>query len=618
MIKTPSLQNGISIIQNQVKHLKDVPGVYRMFNVRDDVLYVGKAKSLKKRVASYTRPEKLPLRLQRMIAETVRMEFVVTHTEAEALLLEANLIKKLEPRYNILFKDDKSFSYLHIEAGHPFPLLTKYRGARSEQGDFYGPFASTVAVNTTLTTLQRAFLLRSCSDSIFSSRKRPCLQYQIKRCSAPCVNYISQKDYAELVKDAKNFLAGRSGKIQEDLAQKMQESSDRMEYERAAQFRDRIQALTAVQSTQWVNIPENKDIDVFAIANLQDQFVIQILIFRGGCNYGAHAIYPKSVQGSTPEEILAAYISQFYDLSPAPELILTNLELPEKSLLKEALKISRKGPLDIKTPHTGKLEKILKRAHENALQALERHLAQRLSQKKILEGVAALFNLPEPPSRIEVYDNSHTQGSQPVGAMIVAGPEGFIKNAYRKFNIKSETLTPGDDYAMMREVLSRRFKRALTHDQDDTPNWPDLVLIDGGKGQLSTVREIFEDLAVRDVALVAIAKGPERNAGKETFFMTDTPPFKLEKNDPVLHYLQRLRDEAHRFAIGTHRTRRTKALTQSRLDDIPGIGPSRKRALLRHFGSAKGVEAAALEDLLRVPGIHKTIAETIHTALKKR
>lgn len=612
MIKIPSLDSGIQTIQDYVKNLKDVPGVYRMFNMRDDVLYVGKAKSLKKRVVSYTRPQKLPLRLQRMVAETSRMEFVVTTTEAEALLLEANLIKKLEPRYNIIFKDDKSFSYLHFQGRHPFPLLSKYRGARTEKGDFYGPFASTVAVNTTLTTLQRAFLLRSCSDSIFASRKRPCLQYQIKRCSAPCVGYINEANYQELVKDAKNFLEGKSGKVQESLAIKMNSASEQMDYEQAAQYRDRIRALSVVQATQWINIPENTDIDVFAIASIHDQYVIQILIFRGGRNYGAHAVYPKAIEGSTPQDILAAYITQFYDMSPPPELILTNLDLPEKDLLKEALKISRKSALEIKTPKTGKLQKILERAEENALHALERHLAESLSQKKLMAGLAELFQLMETPGRIEVYDNSHIQGAHAIGAMIVAGPEGFLKNQYRKYNIKSESLTPGDDYGMMREVLSRRFKRALSEDQDDTPSWPDIVLIDGGKGQLSAVQEIFADLGIQDVILVAIAKGPERNAGKETFFMNNRAPFKLEKNDPVLHYLQRLRDEAHRFAIGTHRAKRAKAITQSPLDDIPGIGPHRKRALLQHFGSSKAVKEAALEDLLRAPGISKSIATKIY------
>lgn len=611
MIKSSSLDTGIQIIQDYVKHLQEVPGVYRMFNARNDVLYVGKAKSLKKRVASYTRPQKLPLRLQRMIAETMRMEFVVTSTEAEALLLEANLIKKLEPRYNILFRDDKSFSYLHFQGDHPFPLLSKYRGARTEKGDYYGPFASTVAVNTTLTTLQRAFLLRSCSDSIFAARKRPCLQYQIKRCSAPCVGYIQQEAYEELVKEAKNFLAGKSGKVQEILAQKMQTASDRREYERAAQYRDRIRALTAVQATQWVNIPEDTDIDVFAIDNIEDQYVIQILIFRGGQNYGAHAVYPKTTHTNSPEDILSAYIPQFYDMAPPPALILTSIELPEQTLVKQALRLSGQKALEIKTPKSGNLRKIMQRAEENARQALERHLAESLSQRKVLEGMATLFHLPSPPERIEVYDNSHIQGTHAIGAMIVAGAEGFLKNQYRKYNIRSD-LVPGDDYGMMREVLSRRFKRALAHDEDDTPRWPDLVLIDGGKGQLSVVQEIFEELAVRDVTLVAIAKGPERNAGKETFFMTGRDPFKLEKNDPVLHYLQRLRDEAHRFAIGTHRAKRTKAITQSPLDEIPGIGPTRKRALLQHFGSSKAIKDAAFEDLTRVPGINHSTATTIY------
>lgn len=607
-----SLEQGALMIKSTVQKLTPQPGVYRMINARDEVLYVGKAKNLKKRVTSYTHVERLPIRLQRMVAETVRMEFVTTHTEAEALLLEVNLIKKLAPRYNILMRDSKSFAFIRITGGHPYPQLTKHRGARNLPGDYYGPFASGEAVNTTLTALHRAFLLRSCPDTVFASRKRPCLQYQIKRCSAPCVNYISEKDYQKLVEETREFLAGKSSQIQKGLANRMEEASNAREYEKAAIFRDRIRALSTIQARQIINTTHVTDADVFALYEGEGRVCIQLFLFRHGSNYGSYSFFPSYGEDVTPEEVLEAYIAQFYEEAPLPEEILLNISLPQKKLLEEAFAQKRKKRVYVRVPRTGPKADLVNHALQNAKESLERHLSERASQQSLLKAFMEKFQLPVLPHRIEVYDNSHIQGALPVGAMVVAGPEGFQKNAYRKFNIRSKDMARGDDYAMLREVLTRRFTRALAEDKDDTPQWPDVVLIDGGKGQLSAAEGIFADLGISDIRLIAIAKGPDRNAGRETFFMSGYAPIHLPPNDRVLYFLQRLRDEVHRYAIGAHRTRRIKAIRSSKLDEVPGVGSARKRALLQHFGSAKAVEGAGLKDLEMVKGVNKNLAKKIY------
>jgi excinuclease ABC subunit C len=607
-----SLEQGVLIIKKYVQTLPSAPGVYRMINSRDEVLYVGKAKNLKKRVVSYTHADRLPIRLQRMVAETSRMEFVTTHTEVESLLLEVNLIKKLMPRYNILMRDSKSFAFIRITGDHSYPLLTKHRGARSLPGDYYGPFASGEAVNTTLTTLHRAFLLRSCPDTVFASRKRPCLQYQIKRCSAPCVGYISREDYQKLVQETRDFLAGKSNQVQKQLAESMEKASDARAYEKAAIYRDRIRALTAIQARQIINTNVLKDADIFAIYHSEGRTCIQLFLFRNGSNYGAYAGFPRHGEDVSPEEVLEAYIAQFYADSPPPKEILLNKHLPNHKLMTDALSQKAGMRVHMIVPQSGPKVEIVQHAFSNAKEALERHMAEKASQEALLRNFMETFDLSTLPHRIEVYDNSHIQGSHPVGAMIVAGPEGFIKNAYRKFNIRSQDLTPGDDYGMLREVLTRRFAKALSQDKDDTSQWPDVVLIDGGKGQLSTALATFADLGISDIQLIGIGKGPDRHAGQETFYMPGREPFQLPPHHKVLYYLQRLRDEAHRFAIGAHRTRRIKAISTSKLDDIPGVGGARKRALLQHFGSAKAVEGAGLKDLEMVQGINKNLAKKIY------
>ncbi len=611
-IETSSLEKGIITIKDYVKTLPLSPGVYRMINGRDEVLYVGKAKSLKKRVVSYTQPERLPIRLQRMIAETVRMEFVTTHTEVEALLLEVNLIKKLMPRYNILMRDSKSFAFIHITGNHPYPLLTKHRGARNLPGDYYGPFASTEAVNSTLTTLHRAFLLRSCPDTVFSSRKRPCLQYQIKRCSAPCVGYVSQEDYQKLVQETRDFLAGKTSQVQKKLAEQMERESQARAYEKAAIYRDRIRALTTIQARQIINTKSVSDADVFAIYAAEGKTCVQLFLFRNGSNYGTHAAFPSHGEDVPPEDVLEAYVAQFYQEAPPPKEILLNRPLPSMKLMEDALSQRAGKRVHIVVPKAGEKADLVKHAFGNAKESLERHRAEKASQESLLRAFTEVFELPTVPQRIEVYDNSHIQGSLGVGAMIVAGPEGFVKTAYRKFNIRSLDCTPGDDYGMLREVLTRRFSKALAHDKDDTIQWPDVVLIDGGKGQLSTVEATFADLGISDVQLIAIAKGPERNAGRETFYMSGREPFQLSPNHKLLYFLERLRDEAHRYAIGAHRTRRIKAISSSKLDNIPGVGAARKRALLQHFGSAKAIEGIGLKDLEGVDGISKALAKKIY------
>lgn len=606
------LKRGVEIIKGYLRTLPDRPGVYRMLNDDGDALYVGKARSLKKRVTNYTMPVKLPIRLQRMIAETTQMEFVTTHTEVEALLLESNLIKKLMPRYNVLLRDDKTFPHILITGGQDFPQLTKHRGTRTEAGSYYGPFASAGAVNRVLTALQRAFQLRTCADTVFNTRTRPCLQYQIKRCTAPCVEKVTPIEYAEQVREARQFLEGRSRDIQAELAADMQAAAEALEFERAAKLRDRIRALTAIQAHQDINVEGVDDADIIAAYQDGGSTCVQVFFFRGGRNYGNRAYFPSHDKVLEVEEVLAAFIAQFYDNKAAPALILVSHDLPEQELLEEALSVRAGSKVELHAPKRGDKKRLVDHAVNNARDAHGRRLAETGSQAKLLAGVAEAFGLAEPPQRIEVYDNSHIQGAHAIGGMIVAGPDGFIKNAYRKFTIKTEGAA-GDDFAMMREVFTRRFERALKEDPERAgETWPDLVLIDGGEGQLGVVMEVMAELGIEDVPLVAIAKGPDRDAGRERFFMPGRPPFGMEHKSPVLYYLQRLRDEAHRFAIGTHRAKREKAISASPLDEIQGIGPRRKKALLLHFGSARAVSRAGLADLQAVEGISAAVARIIY------
>lgn len=606
------LNRGVEIIKGYLRTLPDRPGVYRMLNDEGDALYVGKARSLKKRVTNYTMPVKLPIRLQRMIAETTQMEFVTTHTEVEALLLESNLIKKLMPRYNVLLRDDKTFPHILITGGQDYPQLTKHRGTRTEAGSYYGPFASAGAVNRVLTALQRAFQLRTCADTIFNSRTRPCLQFQIKRCTAPCVEKVTAFEYADQVKEAKQFLEGRSRDIQTALATDMQAAAEALDFERAAKLRDRIRALTAIQAHQDINVEGVDDADIIAAYQEGGSTCIQVFFFRGGRNYGNRAYFPSHDKVLEVDEVLASFIAQFYDNKAAPPLILVSHDLTEEALLQEALSVRAGSKVELHAPKRGDKKRLVDHAITNARDAHGRRLAETGSQAKLLAGVAEAFGLAEPPQRIEVYDNSHIQGAHAIGGMIVAGPDGFIKNAYRKFNIKAPEAA-GDDFAMMREVFTRRFERALKEDPERAgETWPDLVLIDGGEGQLGVVMEVMAELGIEDVPLVAIAKGPDRDAGRERFFMPGRPPFGMEHKSPVLYYLQRLRDEAHRFAIGTHRAKREKAISASPLDEIQGIGPRRKKALLLHFGSARAVSRAGLADLQAVEGISEAVARIIY------
>ena len=603
---------GVAVIAEALKNLPGNPGVYRMLNKSGDALYVGKARNLKKRVGAYTQVGKLPERLRRMVAETAQLEVVTTNTEVEALLLEINLIKRLMPRYNVLLRDDKSFPYILITRDHPAPQIAKHRGARARKGDYYGPFASAGAVHRTITALQRAFLLRSCADSVFASRSRPCLLYQIKRCSAPCVERITSEDYARLVDQARDFLAGRSRDVQERLAKEMQAASDELDFERAAALRDRLRALAHVQAHQDINVAEIRDADVIAAHQAGGHTGVQVFFFRGGSNFGNRGYFPSHDRGLPLAQVLAGFMAQFYVNKPAPPLILVN-ELPaEAELLAEALSIKAERKVEIVRPARGARRHLVENALANAREALARRLAENSSQRHLLEGVQHALGLEQVPQRIEVYDNSHLQGRNPYGAMIVAGPDGFVKSAYRKFSIAGEG-APGDDYAMMREVMMRRFARAQKEDPDrERGQWPDLVLIDGGAGQLGVAQSVLEDLGISDVAFCAIAKGPDRDAGREHFFLPGRDAFSLEPRDPVLYYLQRLRDEAHRFAIGTHRARRSADISRSPLDEVPGIGGKRKRALLLHFGSARSVAAAGLADLESVEGISKGVAKKIY------
>ncbi len=601
---------GVAAIEAALATMPLSPGVYRMLDAKGDALYVGKARSLRKRVAAYTQPARLPERLRRMVSETVSMEIVTTHTEAEALLLEANVIKRLKPRFNIVLRDDKSYPWLMLTEDHPFPQITKHRGAQVRRGSYYGPFASAWAVNQTVTAMQRVFLLRSCQDTVFASRTRPCLLYQIRRCSAPCVGRIDAADYARLVGQARAFMSGRGGAVQQELAAEMERAAEALEFERAAAVRDRIRGLTHVQGTGVVNPASLADADVIAAWQAAGQTCVQVFFIRGGRNNGNRAFFPSHTRAEELPVVLGAFIAQFYDDKPPPPLLLLSHAIPEEDLVAEALSLKAGRRVEITVPQRGEKRAVVEHAETNAREALERKLAESAGQAKLLEATAALFGLPAPPERIEVYDNSHIMGANAYGVMIVAGAEGFTKQAYRKFLIRGP-ITPGDDFAMMREMLERRFARALREAEQGVA-MPDLVLIDGGAGQLSAARAVLQDLGVSDVPLVAIAKGPDRDAGREWFHMDGREPFQLPPRDPVLYFLQRLRDEAHRFAITTHRAGRSKTIRQSELDEVPGIGAARKRALLNHFGSARGVKQAGLSDLENAPGISRETARRVY------
>jgi excinuclease ABC subunit C len=621
---------GHAAIENAVRLAPTSPGVYRMLNTANDVLYVGKAKNVRKRLSSYARvnaPQ--PARILRMIAATVTVEIISTSTETEALLLEANLIKQLRPRFNVQLRDDKSFPYILITGDHWAPQILKHRGAQTRPGRYFGPFASAGAVNRTITALQRAFLIRSCTDSFFESRSRPCLLYQIRRCSGPCTREIDFPGYTELVREASDFLSGRSHLVKQELAGEMEKASGELEFETAALYRDRLAALSAIQSQQGINPRTVEEADVFAIHQEGGYSCVEVFFFRTGQNWGNRAYFPRAEKSFTSQEVLASFLAQFYDDKPPPKLILLSHEIEECELLADALSVKAGHKVEVLVPKRGEKKELIAHALTNAREALGRKLADTATQGRLLQGLVTTLGLSHPPKRIEVYDNSHIQGTNAVGAMIVAGPDGFIKNQYRKFNIKSEGLTPGDDYAMMREVLQRRFKRLVTPadadagkagaetrteikaDDDSFPQWPDLVIIDGGRGQLGAAREIFEGLGLAQVSLLAVAKGPDRDAGRETLFMPDREAIKLEPRDPVLYFIQRLRDEAHRFVIGSHRKLRKKDIREAGLQEIPGIGPSRKRALLHHFGTLKEIERASIADLGKVPGVSAESARKI-------
>ncbi|SEO77715.1 Excinuclease ABC subunit C [Salinihabitans flavidus] len=606
-------------IQGYLKTLDGSPGVYRMLDAQARVLYVGKARNLRARVSNYARPSGHSGRIARMISETASMMFLTTKTETEALLLEQNLIKQLKPKYNVLLRDDKSFPNILVSREHDFPQVKKHRGAKKEKGSYYGPFASAGSVNRTLSQLQKVFLLRNCSDAMFESRTRPCLLYQIRRCSGPCVGKISKADYAESVRDAERFLSGRSTQIQETLAKQMQQASDAMEFERAAALRDRIRALTNVQTAQGINPRGVTEADVIALHLDGGQACVQVFFIRAGQNWGNRDFYPRVGAEIEAAEVLEAFIGQFYDNKEPPRHLILSHAIENTDLMEAALseKAGRKVALIV--PQRGEKAELVAGAARNARESLARKMAETATQAKLLRGLAEAFALDAPPERIEVYDNSHIQGEYAVGAMIVAGPDGLMKNSYRKFNIKGDTLTPGDDFGMMKEVLTRRFKRLLKEDPDrQEGQWPDLLLIDGGAGQVSAVAGIMRDLGVEDIPMVGVAKGEDRDQGKEVFHRPGARPFALKHNDPVLYFIQRLRDEAHRFAIGTHRAKRAKAVGATPLDDVPGVGATRKRALLSHFGSAKAVSRANLADLKAVDGISDAMAETIYDFFHER
>lgn len=620
--ETPGkVKTGPQIIQAFAKKLPNSPGVYRMYNTSGDVLYVGKARSLRKRVTNYTRIMGQTNRIARMISETASMEFVSTRTETEALLLEANLIKRFRPKYNVLLRDDKSFPYIHIAEDHEAPQLLKHRGARKGKGSYFGPFASAGSVNRTITALQKAFLLRNCSDSYYENRTRPCLQFQIKRCSGPCTGEISSEDYSELVKEAKAFLSGKSQKVQQELAGKMEAASEELDFETAAIYRDRLSALSHIQSQQGINPQTVREADVFALHRQDGQTCIQVFFFRTGQNWGNRAYFPKADETLEPGFVLEAFLTQFYDDKPAPATILLSHLGEEHELLSAALTERMGHKVQLSKPQRGEKRDLVSHAMTNAREALGRKQAETSSQQKLLRGVQDVFDLAEMPRRIEVYDNSHIMGTNAVGGMIVAGVDGFLKNQYRKFNIKSQDITPGDDYGMMREVLTRRFSRLLKEtdgpnharedDAIDAGTWPDLLLIDGGIGQINAVKAVMEELGVADIPIAGVAKGPDRDAGREKFIVPGRAPFMLPERDPVLYFIQRMRDEAHRFAIGSHRARRKRDIGKNPLDEIPGIGPTRKRAILHHFGTAKAASKAGLSDLEKVPGVSAQMAQVI-------
>ncbi len=630
--ETPArLQAGTEVIRRFQQSLPDAPGVYRMFDAAGDVLYVGKAKSLKKRVASYVRGNGHTNRIARMISETTAMEFITTGTETEALLLEANLIKQLKPRFNVLLRDDKSFPYILITGDHVSPQLTKHRGARNRPGDYFGPFASVWAVNRTITALQRAFLLRTCTDSYYENRTRPCLLHQIRRCAGPCTGEVGHVEYARLAQQARDFLRGRASDVKKQLAADMQAAAEALEFETAARYRDRLAALSAIQASQDINPQGVEEADVFALHEEAGQFSVQVFFFRNHQNWGNRAYFPKADKSLAIEEILSQFIAQFYDDKPPPRLVLLSHEVEDAALLCEALSLRAGHKVELSAPKRGEKRDLVDHALQNAREALARRLSESSSQKSLLASLGTAFGIDRPIRRVEVYDNSHIMGTNAVGAMIVAGVNGFSKAHYRTFNIKSTDLTPGDDYAMMREVLHRRFSR-LAKDaprveeadtpapeseeaegaDDSMPAWPDLVLVDGGKGQLDIARSVLDELGIADVPLVGVAKGVDRDAGRETFIIPDRAPFRLPPRDPALYFVQRLRDEAHRFAIGTHRAKRKREFTKSPLDEIAGIGPARKRALLLHFGTAKAVSRASLEDLAKTPGVNQATARMVY------
>lgn len=618
---------GAEVIQTMVKRLPNAPGVYRMMNAAGDVLYVGKARSLKKRVTNYAQGRFHTNRIGKMVRETATMEFVVTRTEIEALLLEANLIKRLRPRFNVLMRDDKSFPYIMLTSDHTAPGIYKHRGARSRKGgDYFGPFASAQAVGRTINSLQRAFLLRSCTDSFFDNRTRPCLLFQIKRCAGPCTGEISREGYDELVQEAKDFLSGRSQKVKTEISAQMQQASEELDFERAAVYRDRLAALSHVQSHQGINPQGIEEADVFAIYQEGGQTCIQVFFFRTGQNWGNRAYFPKADPSIEAAEVLGSFLAQFYDDKPSPRAILLSHAVEEQALLAEALSTRAGHKVAISVPQRGEKKDMVDHAAQNAREALGRRLAETSTQARLLEGFAQTFGLEKPPVRIEIYDNSHIMGTNAVGGMVVAGPEGFVKNQYRKFNIRSTDITPGDDFGMMREVMTRRFSRLLKEHGDDKPGdaegvedagafpaWPDVILIDGGQGQMTAVRAMLSELGVEDcVVAIGVAKGQDREAGRERFFVRGKDSFSLPVRDPVLYFVQRMRDEAHRFAIGSHRARRKKEMVKNPLDEIGGIGPARKRALLHAFGTAKAVSRAAVEDLMAVEGISESIARLVY------
>jgi excinuclease ABC subunit C len=609
---------GAELIRDFVTRLPGRPGVYRMYDKAGEVIYVGKARNLKNRVSNYARGHGHTNRIALMIQLTQNMEFVTTRSESEALLLEANLIKKFRPRFNVVMRDDKSFPYILIAKEHEFAQLSKWRGARNRKGSYYGPFASAGAVNQSLNTLQKAFLLRSCNDSIFSNRIRPCLLYQIKRCSAPCVGYIDKPHYDELVKEAERFLEGKSVAVKGDLAKVMEEASEAMDYERAARLRDRIQAMSFVTQSQGINPEGTEEADVFGLAQQGGQTCIQVFFIRGGQNWGTRAYFPRADKSLEPAEVMASFVTQFYDDKPIPKLMLLSQEIEDEDLVAEAFSEHSGRKIEIWTPKRGGKRDLVDHAVTNAREALGRRLAESASQTKLLQGLADALGLAEMPRRVEIYDNSHISGTNAVGVMVVSGPEGFVKAQYRKFNMKSEDLAAGDDFAMMREMLTRRFARLLKEEGErpeekpESSTWPDLLLIDGGQGQVSAATGVLADLGIHSVPVVGVAKGPDRDAGREHFYFPGRPSFMLPPRDPVLYYVQRLRDEAHRFAIGTHRAKRSRAIGVNPLDEIPGIGPTRKKALLQSFGSAKAVSRASAADLAAVTGVSDALAQAIY------